>query len=470
MCNFNNCVRRSKHVGYKVSLSHLISLIVHRPMQQSHGFLFQIINCTINDFDEIKEPKKTYRISIQTGVWLGAGTTASVALILHGVEDSLPIYLNNTDPNKQLFARGSVNTYWITLSENIGDIFKIKIWHNNAGTDPSWFLYDIVIDEEDSESSWYFLVNKWLAVDKGGVIADTIVTEEKEQKKLKNRFLSRAAKQFSNAHLWLSIFTKSVHSPFTRCQRLTCCFLVLTSTMITNAMFYRFGSEPTETFLIGPFKASLTSIKTGIQSSLIVLPINVFVALIFEKVKSKRTIIDGRVVLHEEDSQGFIPRSLIPVAWFLCVSGCLVSSIFTIFYSLMWGSTIANQWLLSTVISFTQDVIVNQPIKIAVLVSLLAMIIKKPIDSRQGVTLSVKRDNVDGHAIEIPLENSLSKARAQLAAILTAKNFLMEIVFYGVFVMLVFVVCYGNINKERFHQTTSIKLIADNFHEVSCMY
>jgi len=408
----------------------------------------------------------TYKISIQTGVWLGSGTTASVAIIIHGIKNSIPIYLNNTDQTKQLFARGSINTYWTSISEDLGDIFKIKIWHNNAGKDPSWFLFDIVIKEEDNNKSWKFLINKWLAVEKGGVEAEAFVTDTKEQEKLKNRFYTRASKQFSNAHLWLSVITKSVQSPFTRCQRLSCCFLVLTSTMITNAMFYRFASPPTETFMVGPFQVSLTSIKTGIQSSLIILPINVFVAFVFEKVKSKRTIVDGEVVLHEEETQGFIPRFMIPVAWFLCVSGSLVSSTFTVFYSLMWGTTVSNQWLVSTVISFSQDVLVNQPIKILIIVSLLSMLIRKPIDNRDNVTVSVKRDNIDGQAVHPPSESNLSAWRKTLLGKLAAKKFLSEIVTYGAFVILVFIVCYGNIDTERFRQTTSINLVAKGFHEV----
>lgn len=359
-----------------------------------------------------------------------------------------------------------MNSYWISIPEDLGDIYKIKIWHNNAGKDPSWFLYDIVINEEDGEKSWSFLINKWIAVERGGVEAEAFQTDEKEQKKLKNRFYSRAARQFSNAHLWLSVFTKSVHSPFTRCQRLSSCFLVLTSTMVTNAMFYRFASPPTETFMIGPFKVSLTSIKTGVQSALIILPINVLVAFVFEKVKSKRTVVDSVVVLHEEETHGFIPRFMIPVAWFLCVSGSLVSSTFTIFYSLMWGTEIANQWLISTVISFAHDVLVNQPIKIIILVSLLAMLIKKPIDNRENVTDSIKRDNIDGYKVDPPKESSLKEWRDKLVAKLTAKKFLGEITVYGALVMLVFIVCYGSIETDRFHQTSSIKLIAKEFHEV----
>lgn len=172
------------------------------------------------------------------------------------------------------------------------------------------------------------------------------------------------------------------------------------------------------------------------------------------------------MVIHEENPQGFIPRFFFPIAWFLCVVGSVLSSIFTVFYSLVWGATISNQWLTSTMISFIQDVIVTQPIKIFLLVSLLAMIIKKPIDSRQDVTASEKRDSLDCYKIDTPTTNVLAKARDILIATSTAKTFVIEITFYLLFAILVFVVCYGNVNNERFQQTTSIQNVYKNFDQV----
>ena len=237
--------------------------------------------------------------------------------------------------------------------------------------------------------------------------------------------------------------------------------------MVTNAMFFRLpASAPGQTFYIGPLEINLRVIKTGIQTALITLPITVLVTMIFEKVKSRSTIIDRGVVLQEENVQGFIPRSFIPIAWFLCIGGAVVSSVFTVFYSLMWGAEIADQWLLSTMITFIQDVFINQPIKIILSVSLLAMLIKKPKDNRQNVTESVKRDNLASEAIAFPLEDNIAKAREMEAAKSRRRRFLVELGFYLVFVAVVFIVCYGDADTKRFHQTNSISTLVKGFHKV----
>jgi hypothetical protein len=431
---------------------------------------FQIVSCGLDTSDNEKSTR-TYKISIHTGVWLGSGTTANAGMTLYGVEDhSKPIYFNNIYTDKRLFARGSVNTFFINLPSQLGDLFKIMIWHDNFGSNPSWFIKDVVVSDEDDEDRWYFLVDRWLAVNKGdhNISADIFLTEEKEVKKFKNRFYSRAAKQFTNAHLWLSVFTRNVHSPFTRCQRLSCCFLVFMATMVTNAMFYQFGSKPTDIFLVGPFEVSLRGIKTSMQSCFIVLPISVLVVLIFENVKQKQSDVnENDSLLIEKKVKGFIPRPLVIVAWFLCISGAAVSSTFTIFYSLMWGAEIANQWLVSIMISFIQDVLFIQPIKIVVLVSLLAMIIKKPIDNHKEVSIPEKRDFVPCRKVEMPPEEDLAIARDNATKKSAMKRVLIEYILYLLFVMLLLIVCYGNRDTNRFMVTNSLQSIAPNFNKVT---
>ena len=44
---------------------------------------------------------------------------------------------------------------------------------------------------------------------------------------------------------------------------------------------------------------------------------------------------------------------------------------------MMWGTEVSNKWLTSILVSFTQDVLFIQPIKVIIVASLLAFIIKK---------------------------------------------------------------------------------------------
>ena len=58
--------------------------------------------------------------------------------------------------------------------------------------------------------------------------------------------------------------------------------------MLANAMFYQTGGPAKNNSVhIGPFSLSMTQVIIGIQSSLIVLPVNLLLVTIFRKLKAK---------------------------------------------------------------------------------------------------------------------------------------------------------------------------------------
>ena len=86
---------------------------------------------------------------------------------------------------------------------------------------------------------------------------------------------------------------RPTRSNFTRLQRLTCCLLLLFTTMIANAMFYRDTTEegnPNDPimFRIGTaIMVSRDTILISIYGSLVVVPINMIVVYLFRKSKPK---------------------------------------------------------------------------------------------------------------------------------------------------------------------------------------
>ena len=60
--------------------------------------------------------------------------------------------------------------------------------------------------------------------------------------------------KFSDEHLWFSIIARPTLSTFTRTDRLTCGFVILYMTMLTNILYYEVDtSKKTEGLKIGPF-------------------------------------------------------------------------------------------------------------------------------------------------------------------------------------------------------------------------
>ena len=75
-----------------------------------------------------------YEVVVFTGVMKTAGTSANVTIVLEGENGvcSLPHVISNLSSG--LLQRGSVDTFLITSSNNLGQVASVKLWHDNKGT------------------------------------------------------------------------------------------------------------------------------------------------------------------------------------------------------------------------------------------------------------------------------------------------------------------------------------------------
>ncbi len=71
---------------------------------------------------------------------MGAGTDASVFINMFGKKsDTGPIPLKKSKTNMNKFERNQTDEFEIDLVD-IGEIERIKIWHDNTGPTPDWYL------------------------------------------------------------------------------------------------------------------------------------------------------------------------------------------------------------------------------------------------------------------------------------------------------------------------------------------
>lgn len=94
----------------------------------------------------------------------------------------------------------------------------------------------ILIRPVSSDSAWYFYVNRWLAVtgEESTVILDIPATSRETRQQFSVRFKENLMEQFDNVNLWMSIFRQSPSSTFTRCQRLSCAFALITVYLVLD--------------------------------------------------------------------------------------------------------------------------------------------------------------------------------------------------------------------------------------------
>lgn len=256
----------------------------------------------------------------------------------------------------------------------------------------------------------YFVCERWLAVEEDDGRVDRIipVASDKELTQFNHLFVSKTVRELGDGHLWFSIIARPPQSVFTRVQRLSVALSLMYCTMITSCMFYNTGGQkedPTYILYLGSLKIDLKQMIIGLQSSLIVFPVNLAFMQIFRNIRPDNAntekaedITEGFDDVCEEDEmeekeeeknknkkkekKGLHPRWLW-VAWTICALSTIASATFTVFYSLSWGPETANKWMIAFILSFFQSVLLIQPVKVIFAAIVFALIIKKPIENEE---------------------------------------------------------------------------------------
>ena len=421
-----------------------------------------------------------YEISIQTGMWHDNGTTASVSIILFGEEEiSDTILFMDPWRERKLFTRGSVNTFSFDLPRRLGQVYKVKIWHDNGGKSPSWFLYEVVVRDVSTDEKWHFVANRWLAVESadGAIDIEVQAASKRELTRFSNLFQWRAVTSFADKHLFLSIFARPPQNPFTRCQRLTCMLSIILVSLVTNAMFYKYKkTKDPRSFQLGPLELSLTQIIIGIQSGLIALPVNIVTVMIFRNIKRNITPDSSKEIgtTGRKTTQGFLPRWFIVVGWLICLTASVTSAVFAVLYSFEWGAEIANRWFLSVGVSLLQEILLTGPIIILFNTSVLSLVNRKPTVNNEIKNMAQQENLVhvvqenDEHVIgQKPSTEKLLLARRLKIQQRKLRRFFVDLMLYVAFVVLLMTVCYANRKPSTYRQTKSLKDIFSGFYQVS---
>nr|XP_033965449.1 LOW QUALITY PROTEIN: polycystic kidney disease protein 1-like 2 [Pseudochaenichthys georgianus] len=243
----------------------------------------------LDDNDPMDEYR--YLLSVSTGHRRGAATSSKVTITLMGSEGSSePHHL--TDSKKCVFERGAVDLFLLTTPFPLGDLQSIRLWHNNSGSHPSWYVGNVMLQDLQKEQKCHFLCNSWLAIDIGGCSLDQVfpVSTEVDLKRFSNLFFMKTSKDFSDGHLWYSVINRPPSSNFTCVQRVSCCFTLLLCTMLTSVMFYGIPTDPSEqTMDMGLFEFTWQQFMIGVQSSLIMFPVNILIVSIFRNTRPRET-------------------------------------------------------------------------------------------------------------------------------------------------------------------------------------
>lgn len=380
------------------------------------------------------------------------------------------------------FARGSITSFTLSLYNNIGPLLRVRVWHDNSGKSPSWFLNTVKIYDPLTQEVKTFMYFKWLAEEKGhGLVDHTHKSDSTDLKRMqfKVSFQNRMAEEFGNGHLWFSVATRPPRKIFTRVQRLSCCLSLLLTIMLASAMIYEFAPEHDQnkgSLRLGRLVLSLRHLVIAVESNLVVIPVNLLIVGIFSRVQAnngrrqQRHRANKHLSIHSVTQQTqlrkghklLLPYCFVYVAWLLCFLSSAVSATFVIFYSLQWGKEISEQWLISTVMSTVEDIFVIEPVKIVVAAFLASYFRKSDsmIFHFDDISITAERKEVDSKDVilpEPPRERELRRARTYRRREMRMYRDIGKIVSYFAYLWILMSICYGGQNQDGFPLTTSLQ-------------
>ncbi|XP_006888947.1 PREDICTED: polycystic kidney disease protein 1-like 2 [Elephantulus edwardii] len=232
-----------------------------------------------------------YLVTVYTGHRRGAATSSKVTVTLYGLDgESEPHQLAN--PDTPVFERGGVDIFLLSTLFPLGDLRSLRLWHDNSGNQPSWYVSRVLVHDLLMGKKWHFLCNSWLSVEVGDCTLDKVfpVATEQDRKQFSHLFSLKASAGFQDGHIWYSIFNRSPRSNFTRVQRVSCCFSLLLCTMLTSIMFWGVPKDPAEQKMdLGKIEFTWQEVMIGLESSLLMFPINLLIVQIFRNTRPQAT-------------------------------------------------------------------------------------------------------------------------------------------------------------------------------------
>ncbi|KAM4632478.1 polycystin-1 [Discoglossus pictus] len=230
-----------------------------------------------------------YEVLVKTGWGRGSGTTAHVGISLYGVDDKSG---HRHLDGENTFHRNSVDIFQIATERNLGNVWKIRLWHDNKGLSPSWYVQHVIIRDLQSNKNYFFLVNDWLSVgqEESGrrVEREVFAASETELKRFSRIFMAELQRGISEKHVWLSMWDRPPRSRFTRVQRATCCALLIFLFLCANAVWHGLVRDKNHglVYVDSVVPLSGDSVAAGLVTSVVVYPIYLLILFLFRRARS----------------------------------------------------------------------------------------------------------------------------------------------------------------------------------------
>ncbi|XP_078576070.1 polycystin-1-like protein 3 [Branchiostoma floridae x Branchiostoma japonicum] len=100
--------------------------------------------------------------------------------MLHGATRECGPFLLH-QPYSTMFEKGNMAGFVLCTETDPGWLTHVRVWHDNSGKEPSWFLDRIIVDDLLLEEQHYFLCNRWLAFDEDDEQIERVLPAAKDE-------------------------------------------------------------------------------------------------------------------------------------------------------------------------------------------------------------------------------------------------------------------------------------------------
>ena len=159
--------------------------------------------------------------------------------------------------------------------------------------------------------------------------------------------------------LLFSLCLRPTYDAYTRTQRLYTLAAVLAVTMLTSAMWYSTDKEDAKYGVpFGPIIINYKQIITGFVAACSSLPPILLIVFCFRNYRERNSNYSNQnssVFLHDRK---FLPWYFCVLTWIFVLCIIIACGFIIFMYSLQWGGTVANEWLLSLFFSTLFDCVI----------------------------------------------------------------------------------------------------------------
>ncbi|XP_037036652.1 sperm receptor for egg jelly-like [Bradysia coprophila] len=186
----------------------------------------------------------SYAVTVITGCRQNANTTSHVAIKIHGSEHTsqiIPLFARGV----QLFQRGSINNFIITMNKSFGRIRNITLCVDYHGPCPSWYCEAVIIRDRLRNEEWNFDVKHWLPRETGdkAFTVSIVALAEKEYFDRKRLFglhwadILQSSYSLFGACMWRS------DGRLSRVEKVYIAFASIEMGLMANVVFFSYNQD-----------------------------------------------------------------------------------------------------------------------------------------------------------------------------------------------------------------------------------